>query len=109
MKTTSPRLVILTVLGGILITLAVLPVALWIHAFNATNIQPERVEIFNSYFPAFLTGQNTITVISLIFCVAGIILSLLMNRLKNRILRITSILFTIIGCFTFLYYLFTLM
>ena len=68
-------------------------VFLWIRAFNAGTSQPERVQIFLSYFPTFLS-QDAITLIVAIFCVAAIVISSICLRLKGigwKILNIVII------------------
>src|SRR5688572_13084772 len=52
---------------------------LWIRAFNLGASQPERVQIYLSYFPAFL-GLARVTVINVVFCISAIVLSTICLR-----------------------------
>lgn len=48
---------------------------LWIYVFGLATTEAERVAIFNSWFPNFLSGRWSINFISITFCVAAIIFS----------------------------------
>ena len=73
MKTSNPRLLkILTLLGLISLSIPLSIQILWIHVFNLGTNQAERVEIINSYFPAFLDGQFSLTYLSMVSMALGI-------------------------------------
>lgn len=51
--------------------------AIWIQVLNANaeSSQAEKVSIFKSYFPAFIANGNLITYISMVCCIAAMILA----------------------------------
>jgi len=105
---TSPLLKLLSFAGLICISIPVLILGLWIHAFNSGTNQLERVAIFNGYFPGFLSGRNTIY-LSLAFCILAIILSSICLKLSRKLWKTLNITILIIGFLLLLLNLFQLM
>jgi len=81
---TSDRLKIASVAGQICLFVPVLMIGLWIHAFNLGTTQTERVEIFTNYFPGFLHGRFTHTLVSMAFCILSIVLCRMGMKLPEK-------------------------
>lgn len=82
-------------------TILLIPLALfvlWIYAYNQTNRYPENVQLYNSYFPKFLSGRFTITIVSLVLCIAAVTLNIVSLKSKSRSLRVLSVCVIVIGC-----------
>jgi hypothetical protein len=65
--------------------------ALWIYVFDLGTTQSERVALFKNYFPDFLNGRWSTTILSIIFCVIAIIFSsnnLLLSKKNWKILNV---------------------
>ncbi len=75
---------IATVLGALCLFFPVLIIGLWIHAFNLGTTQTERVEIFTNYFPGFLHGRFTHTLVSMAFCILSIVLCRMGMKLPEK-------------------------
>lgn len=63
---------------------------LWNHAFNETKGYPDNVNLYNSYFPGFLRGRFTTTILSFVLCVVAVILNSRNLNNPNRWLRAIS-------------------
>jgi hypothetical protein len=69
------RFKFLTLLGFFCLLIPLSIYIWWIYIFDFGETQAERVDIFNSYFPDFLSHRWDTTILSIIFCVFAIILS----------------------------------
>jgi len=81
--------------------------SLWIYAFSLGTTQTDRVSIFKDYFPDFLNGRWSLTLLSIAFCILAIILSALSKKvlskswkLLNSIILILSILLLALNVFS---------
>ena len=96
-KTDQTQSKILTLISSICLLTPIFIYCLWIYVFNLVNSQIERVVIFNDYFPDFLHGRFSITLVSLFFCVTAIILSsrnLKVLKKKWKLVNILILLFS---------------
>lgn len=78
-KTVKPlsriQLMILSFMGLIFSSIPVYIFGLWIYVSMQANTQALRVDIFHSYFPNFMQGQNTTSYISIIFGMVAVLLA----------------------------------
>jgi uncharacterized membrane protein YhaH (DUF805 family) len=63
---------------------------LWVHACNQTSGYPENVNFYNRYFPEFLTGRFTTTILSVVLCIIAISLNVRNLKDSNTSRRIVS-------------------
>jgi len=84
-------------------------VGIWVHAFNLGDNQAERVSIFNNYFPDFLHGIYSTTLLSLAFCVIAIILSIICLKVSGKLWKILNIAILVISISLFLLNLISMM
>lgn len=66
---------ILTLISLICLMIPFSIYTLWIYVFNLGTSQAERVADFKNYFPDFLDGRWSSTIVSIIFCISAVILS----------------------------------
>jgi len=98
MKTVTPTLLkILTLLGLFSIVIPISIIGLWMHSCNLGADQADRVSIFNSYFPDFLHGTYSTTLLSIVFCVIAIILSIICLKTSKRLWKIINIVVIVIS------------
>ena len=103
------KLKLLTGISFILILMPILLYALWIYSFNSQSNQADRVKMYQSYFPDFLKGRYTISLISLVLCLLGIILSTVTGSRTTSLLKAINIIVLIAGILVGGLYLFSLM
>jgi len=103
------KLKLLTGISFISILIPLLFWVLWIYCFNSKSNQADRVEMYNSYFPEFLNGRYTISLISLLLCFLGIILSAIYWRKKTLLLKSITLISLIAGILLMILSLFSLM
>jgi hypothetical protein len=85
------------IIGIIFLIVPLLLYGLWIYAFNQTNGYPENVNLYDSYFPPFLRGRFTTTILSFLLCLFAVMLNLGNLKNSNRIFSIVSWLVVIVG------------
>jgi len=71
--------------------------SLWIYVYNSVTTQAERVSIFKDYFPDFLDGSWSTTIISVIFCSSAVILSSFNLKHLKGIWSLTNIVILILS------------
>ena len=81
--------------SGALIGLLVflIPLALfllWVYACSQTAGYPHNVDLYQSYFPRFLRGRFTTTVLSLVLCLLAVGLSFRSLNDSNKLLKAVS-------------------
>src|SRR6187397_1676368 len=103
------KLKLLTGISFILILIPILLFVLWNYCFNSQSNQADRVKMYNSYFPEFLNGRYTISLISLLLCFLGIILSSIYFHRRTSLLKFINIIILVAGILTMVLYLFSLM
>jgi len=105
----KPRLLkIFTFIGFICFSISLSILGLWIHSFNIGKNQGDPVEIFRSYFPAFLQrGYNT-SYLSLFLCILAIIFTSLGLK-SNDILWKVNMIILVLSSLLLLLNLFQLM
>jgi len=110
MKPLTPKLLkILTFIGLFCLSIPLIIIGLWVHAFNLGDNQNNRVEIFNTYFPDFLHGIYSTTLLSIAFCVAAIILSIICLKVSEKMWKILNIAILVISISLFLFNIFSMM
>ena len=62
-------------IGSIIFCIPLSFFMLWIYANIQTTGYPDNVNLFFSYFPGFLRGRFTTTLLSLIACIIAVILN----------------------------------
>lgn len=98
MKNLTQRLLkILTFLGLLCLSIPLLILGLWIHAFDLGASQTTRVAIFNNYFPDFLHGRYNTSYLSLIFCLLTIIFGSISLKLKGILWKTLNLFILIFG------------
>jgi LmbE family N-acetylglucosaminyl deacetylase len=88
---------ITTTIGFVLVVLPITQWLLWIHCYNSQNNHAARLEMYHNYFPAFLNGQYSISILSIFICVVGIILSLIYWKKNGLFFKVLAILSVFIG------------
>jgi hypothetical protein len=63
---------------------------LWIHACNQTSGYPENVDVYQGYFPVFLRGRFTITILSIVLCLIAVSLNTRNLHTSHTFLRAVS-------------------
>ena len=110
MKPMIPKLSkILTFIGLFCLLIPFSIVGLWVHAFNLGDNQTDRVNTFNTYFPDFLHGIYSTTLLSIAFCVAAIILSIICLKVSEKLWKILNIAILVISISLILLNLFSMM
>ena len=110
MKTLTPRLLkILTFIGLFCIVIPISILGLWIHAFNSGDNQADRVSIFNAYFPEFMHGRYSTTLLSIAFCISAVILSIICLKSSKKLWKIINIAILVISSLLLLLNLFSMM
>lgn len=82
---------------------------LWIYVFNLGTTQAERVAVFKNYFPDFLDGRWSSTIVSIIFCITSVILSSLNLKHLNRTWYLMNILIILLSSILLFLNLFSMM
>jgi len=103
------KLRFLTGISFITILIPVLLFVLWSYCFNSQSNQADRVKMYNSYFPEFLNGRYTISLISLLLCFFGIILSSMYFHRRTSLLKFINIIVLVAGILMMMLSLFSLM
>lgn len=100
---------ILTGVAFVSILIPILFWALWIYCCNEQTDHMERVKMYNSYFPEFMTGRYTISFISLLLSLLGLILSITAHSKANSSLKPLNLSLIIVGGIMMMLTLFSLM
>jgi hypothetical protein len=82
MKTHKTKIFIALSLSCLLMPVSLL--ALWIHVFEKSTIQAERIEYFNAYLPGFLENPKVATVVCILFCLLAITFSFFGLKSRNH-------------------------
>lgn len=103
------QLKILTLVSLICLLIPFSIYGLWIYVFDLGTTQAERVAIFKDYFPGFLDGRWSTTLLSITFCVSAIIFSSISFKLSGKLWRSLNIVILIISSLLLLLNLFSMM
>ncbi len=82
---------------------------LWIYVFGLGTTQAERVAIFKDYFPDFLNGRWSTTILSIIFCIIAIIFSSNNLKLSKKFWKILNVIILTISSLLLFLNLFSMM
>jgi len=82
---------------------------LWIYVFDLGTTQVERVAVFKDYFPNFLNGRWSTTLLSIAFSISAIILSSISLKLSIKIWKSLNILILLLSSLLLLLNLFSMM
>lgn len=82
---------------------------LWIYVYNLGTTQAERVSVFKDYFPDFLDGRWSTTIISIIFSISAVILSSINLKHLKGIWKLINIIILIFSSLLFFLNLFSMM
>ncbi|TMI84281.1 MAG: hypothetical protein E6H10_06165 [Bacteroidetes bacterium] len=101
----------LSIVGLVLLLVPILIWALWIGTFssNPSALQAEKVEIYLSYFPTFLRGGSSISLIVVALAVSSILFTILGRKKANTIFKVVGIFVIIAGSLVLLLQLFTML
>ena len=83
--------------------------SLWIYVFKLGTTQAERVSIFKDYFPDFLDGRWSTTIISIIFSISAVILSNVNLKYLKGIWKFINIVILILSSLLLILNLFSMM
>jgi len=100
---------ILTLLSLICMLIPFSIYALWIYVFNLGTTQAERVAVFKSYFPDFLNGRWSTTLLGIFFLIVAIIFSSNNLKLTNKNWRVLNIIILVISSLLLFLNLFSMM
>jgi hypothetical protein len=100
---------ILTIIGLFCISVPSSIQWLWIHSFHSEDSQADSVARFTSYFPSFLRHATDITYLSIGFCIAAIITSIIGLSIPLKFWKWLNIFILVSGILIMLLNLFSLM
>lgn len=83
--------------------------SLWLYVYNLGTTQAERVSVFKDYFPDFLDGRWSTTIISLIFSISAVILSSINLKYLRGLWKLINILIIILSSILLFLNLFSMM
>jgi hypothetical protein len=90
--TLTPRLLkLLTFFGLVCVSIPFSIQGLWIFATNSGVNQVDSVTTFNSFFPDFLRGRDSINYLSIAFCIFAIIISTINLKSSRTIWKVNMI------------------
>lgn len=105
----SLKLKLLTGMSFISILIPVFLWVLWDHCFKSQDNQADRVKMYHSYFPEFLHGRYTISFISLVFSILGVILASVYFQRRTSYLKVINIIVFAVAILMTMLSLFSLM
>jgi len=97
MKRTILTKKILALTGTIIFLVPVTFLVLWIHAFYQPGSFADRVNMYLSYFPAFLRGPMTISLLSIVLCMVAVGLNAINLANENKLMKAVSLFIVIAG------------
>lgn len=100
---------ILTLVSLICLSIPFSIYSLWIYVIDLGTTQAERVSIFKDYFPDFLDGRWSTTIVSIIFSFSAVILSSINLKHLKRIWKIINVLILILSSILLFLNLFSMM
>ena len=83
--------------------------SLWIYVYKLGTTQAERVSIFKDYFPDFLDGRWSTTIISIILSISAVILSSINLKYLKGIWKLINIVILILSSLLLFLNLFSMM
>ena len=98
-----------TLLSLICLLIPLSIMALWIYVFDLGTTQAERVAIFKDYFPDFLNGRWSTTILSITFCIIAIIFSSNNLKLSKKFWKILNVIILVISSLLLFLNLFSMM
>mgnify|MGYP000221077765 CR=1 FL=1 len=105
----SIKFKILTFISFLCLTIPFTIYFLWFYVFDLGTTQAERVLIFKSYFPDFLHGRWSTTILSIIFSAIAVVLSgTNLKQLKNG-WKFINIILLVFSCILLFLNLFSMM
>lgn len=100
---------ILTLISLICLLIPFSIYGLWIYVFDLGTNQVERVAIFKDYFPDFLNGRWSITLVSIFFCISAIIINSINLKTLKKNWKLLNILILLLSSLLLLLNLFSMM
>lgn len=108
-KGNSVKLKLLTGISFLSILIPVFLWVLWDHCFTSQSNQADRVKMYNSYFPEFLHGRYTLSLISLLSSILGIILTTVYFHRRTSSLKVMNVIALAVAILMTMLSLFSLM
>ncbi|MFA7273698.1 MAG: hypothetical protein WC044_07505 [Crocinitomicaceae bacterium] len=109
MKMKSSKTKIFTALSLTCLLIPLSLLALWIHVFEKSTIQTERIEYFNAYLPRFLENPKVATVVCILFCLLAITFSTIGLKSRNLFGWIIQLFITALSILLLCWFGFTLL
>lgn len=103
------KLKIFSFLGVVCLLVPLSIFILWIFISDIGTTHAERVDIFNSYFPSFLTKRWDTTLLSILFCFLALILSVKSLQLKYKFWSVLNYIVLILSSILLFLNLFSMM
>ena len=103
------KLRVYSLMGVLCLSIPISLTVLWNHAFNSAATQVERVALYKSYVPEFLHGRNSTSLLSLVFCIAAIILSSVCLQTTVKLWKAINIIVLVLSILSLLLNLFQMM
>ena len=100
---------ILTLVSLICLSIPFSIYSLWIYVIDLGTTQVERVSIFKDYFPDFLDGRWSTTIVSIIFSFSAVIFSSINLKHLKRIWKLINVLILILSSILLFLNLFSMM
>lgn len=106
---TQQQLRAFSLTGVLCLSIPVSLQALWIYSSNSEVTQLARAALFKSYFPEFLHGQYSITLLSIAFCIVAIVLSSVCLQTTVKLWKAVNIIVLVLSILSLLLNLFQMM
>ena len=99
----------LTLLGLASLSIPLSIYGLWLYAVDLGATHAGRVAIFKDYFTEFLNGRWDTTYLSIAFCIAAIIFSLIGMKLTGKLWKVLNIIILVLSSLLLLLNIFSMM
>ncbi len=99
----------LTLIGLLCLSIPLFIFGLWIYSFNSGESQPNRIEIFNHFFPEFLHGRYSVAFLCLGLSILSICISAINISIKQIAWKALNILILVTGLMMMMLNLFQMM
>lgn len=108
-KTKYFNRILLTGVSLLSILIPVLIWGLWIHSYYSSDSYEDRLNMYLQYFPEGLRGQYTLSLLAIVLCSMGIVLSTINLNEATTLHRAVSVVIMVCGGLILMLTLFTLL
>jgi hypothetical protein len=101
MQKNDTHLTVYSIVGWIFFLFPLVVMILWITSVYNGGNDIERAELFNSYFPEFMTSNRIIPVVSSVFSIISIVMCTMGLRAKPKGMTVINIFVIILAMLVF--------